>query len=58
MSTEERTESTETVIATVIAAGTAINAVGAASNSTRTPSSGGGGGGASADSKGVRRRKP
>ena len=58
MSDEERTESTKAVVATVIAAGAAINAVGAASNSTRTPSSGGGGGGASADSKGVRRRKP
>lgn len=58
MSTEERTQSTKAVVATVIAAGAAINAVGAASNSTRTPSSGGGGGGVSADSKGVRRRKP
>lgn len=57
MSDEERTQSTKAVVATVIAAGTAINAVGAASNSTRTPSSGGGGG-VSADSKGVRRKKP
>ena len=58
MSDEERTQSKQTVVATIIAAGAAINAVGAATNSTRTPSSGGGGGGASADSKGVRRRKP
>jgi hypothetical protein len=59
MSDEERTESTEAVVATVIAAGAAINAVGAAT--TRTPSSGGStGGGAMSggDSKGVRRRKP
>jgi hypothetical protein len=57
MSETERTESKHTVVATIIAAGAAINAVGAATGSTRTPSSGGGGG-ASSDSKGVRRRKP
>jgi hypothetical protein len=59
MSDEERTESTEAVVATVIAAGAAINAVGAAST-TRTPSSGGtstGGGAASGESKAARRRK-
>ena len=61
MSDEERTESTEAVVATVIAAGAAINAVGAATTTTRTPSSGGtstGGGAASGESKAVRRRKP
>lgn len=57
MSETERTESKHTVVATIIAAGAAINAVGAATGSTRTPSSGGGGG-ASSESKGVRRRKP
>lgn len=57
MSEPERTESKHTVVATIIAAGAAINAVGAATGSTRTPSSGGGGA-ASSDSKGVRRRKP
>jgi len=64
MSDEERKESTEAVVATVIAAGAAINAVGAATGgaSSRTGGSSGGGnsggGGASGDSKGVRRRKP
>jgi uncharacterized membrane protein YgcG len=65
MSTEERKESTETVVATVIAAGAAINAVGAANaggtSSGGSRSGGGGssgGGGASGESKGVRRRKP
>jgi hypothetical protein len=60
MSDEERTESTEAVVATVIAAGAAINAVGAATTTTRTPSSGGtstGGGAASGESKAARRRK-
>jgi hypothetical protein len=65
MSTEERKQSTEAVVATVIAAGAAINAVGAAT--TGGTSSGGsrsggggssGGGGASGESKGIRRRKP
>jgi len=63
MSAEERKESTEAVVATVIAAGAAINAVGAAtggaSSGTGGSSGGGnsGGGGASGDSKGVGRRK-
>jgi hypothetical protein len=62
MSDEERTESTEAVVATVIAAGAAINAVGAATTTTttRTPSSGGtstGGGAATGESKAARRRK-
>jgi hypothetical protein len=65
MSDEERKESTEAVVATVIAAGAAINAVGAATaggtSSSGSRSGGGGssgGGGASGESKGVRRRKP
>ena len=65
MSDEEREESTEAVVATVIAAGAAINAVGAASaggaSSSGSRSGGGGssgGGGASGDTKGTRRRKP
>jgi uncharacterized membrane protein YgcG len=61
MSEEERKESTEMVVAAVIAAGAAINAVGAAAGSTGGSTGGGGssgGGGPSGDSKGVRRRKP
>ena len=63
MSTEERKESTEAVVATVIAAGAAINAVAAAGGTASggNRSSGGGnsgGGGASGDTKGTRRRKP
>jgi hypothetical protein len=65
MSTQERTESTKAVVATVIAAGAAINAVGAAnaggtsSGGSRSGGSGSSGsGGASGESKGVRRRKP
>jgi hypothetical protein len=64
MSTEEREEAQDMVVAAVIAGQAAINAVAAAAASTTTggsSSSGGGssgGGGASGDSKGVRRRKP
>ena len=64
MSDEEREEATKMVVATVIASGAAINAVGAATNSagsTRGGSSnsggGSGGGGSSGESKGMRRRK-
>jgi len=65
MSPQEREEATKMVVATVIAAGAAMNAVGAATSSTGGSSSGGnsgggnsGGGGSSGESKGVRRRKP
>jgi len=57
MSTEERTESTKAVVATVIAAGAAINAVG--TTTTRTPSSSPkSGGGGAVGKESVRRRKP
>ena len=64
MSDEERKESTEAVVATVIAAGAAINAVGAAAGAAGSSSGSGsgsgggnsGGGGPSGDSRGVRRR--
>jgi len=62
MSTEEREESQEMVVAAIIASGAALNAVGAATAAVggSTSSSGGssGGGGASGDLKGTRRRKP
>jgi hypothetical protein len=63
MSDEERTESEQIIVASVIAGQAAVTAAGmaAASSTTRTPSGGGstGGGAVSGgDSKGVRRRKP
>jgi uncharacterized membrane protein YgcG len=68
MTPGEREEATKMVVATVIASGAALNAVGAAANSiggsTGGSRSGGGnsggsgGGGASGDSKGIRRRRP
>jgi len=64
MSPQERKESQEMVVATVIAAGAAMNAVGAATAGGSTHSGGSsgggnsGGGGASGETKGVRRRKP
>jgi len=69
MTPGEREEATKMVVATVVATGAALNAVGAASAGSIGGSSGGsrsggsnsggsGGGGASGDSKGVRRRKP
>lgn len=65
MSPAEREEATKMVVATVVAAGAAMNAITAAGGvSTSTGGSTGGnsggssGGGASGDSKGVRRRKP
>jgi len=64
MSPQERKESQETVVATVIAAGAAINAVGAATAGGSTHSGGNtgggssGGGSASGETKSVRRRKP
>jgi uncharacterized membrane protein YgcG len=61
MSPEEREEATDMVIATVVAAGAAMNAVAAAGGATSGGSTGGGssgGGGPSGDNKGVRRRKP
>jgi len=62
MSDEERTESEQTIIASVIAGQAAVSAAGmAAGGAARTSSGGGsspsGGGGAAAESKGVRRRK-
>lgn len=57
MSTEERTQSTKAVVATVIAAGAAINAV--STTTTRTPSSSPkSGGGGAVGKESVRRRKP
>jgi hypothetical protein len=56
MSTEEREESTKAVVATVIAAGAAINAVGAATAGSSTGGGSTGGGGASGQSG--YRRKP
>ena len=71
MTPGEREEATKMVVATVIATGAALNAVGAAttvasstggstggSRSGGSNSGGSGGGGASGNSKGVRRREP
>jgi hypothetical protein len=68
MSPEEREEAQETVVAAIIVANAAINAVGIAAASTGGTTSGGstggggggssGGGGASGELKGARRRKP
>jgi uncharacterized membrane protein YgcG len=65
MSPQEREEATKMVVATVIASGAALNAVGAAagaatgggSRSGGGGSGGGGGGGGSSESKAMRRRK-
>ena len=62
MSDEERHESEQTIVASVIAGQAAVSAAGmAAGGAARSPSGGGsspsGGGGGAAESKGVRRRK-